>query len=67
MSQSEFELPLSRTASTEEPQPSASMVEADPATHAEAAAWTLWGRRTANGFNGKPKDDFSMDGSVFTG
>ena len=27
----------------------------------------LWGRGTASGFNGKPKDDFSMDGNVFTG
>ena len=32
-----------------------------------AAAWTLWGRETASGFDGKPKDDFRMDGNVFTG
>ena len=31
------------------------------------AAWTLPGRETASGFNGKPKDDFSIDGNVFTG
>ena len=30
-------------------------------------AWTLWGRGTASGFDGRPKDDFSMDGNVFTG
>ena len=37
----------------------------DPA--AQAAAWTLWGRGTASGFDGKPKADLSMDGTVFTG
>ncbi len=31
------------------------------------SGWTLWGRGTASGFDGKPKDDFSMDGNVFTG
>ncbi len=31
------------------------------------SGWTLWGRGTAGGFDGKPKDDFSMDGNVFTG
>ena len=56
LAQSAFELPLRRTASV-----------ADPAAPAEAAAWTLWGRCTASGFDGNPKDDFSMDGDVFTG
>ena len=37
------------------------------AAQAEAAAWTLWGRGTVSGFNGQPKDDFSMDGNVFIG
>ena len=32
-----------------------------------ASDWTLWGRGTASGFNGKPKDDFSMDGDVYSG
>ena len=27
----------------------------------------MWGRGTASGFDGKPKDDFSMDDTVFTG
>ena len=31
------------------------------------SGWTLWGRGTANGFNGEPKDDFSMAGDVFSG
>ena len=39
----------------------------EPAPQAESAAWTLWGRGTASGFNGQPKADFSMDGNVFTG
>ena len=30
-------------------------------------AWTLWGRGTANGFDGGPKNDFRMDGEVFSG
>ena len=45
-------------------------VEAAPvetAAQAEAAAWALWGRGTASGFDGKPKEDFLMDGNVFTG
>lgn len=32
-----------------------------------ASGWTLWGRGTASGFNGKPKDDSSMDGDVYSG
>ena len=32
-----------------------------------ASGWTLWGRGTAGGFDGEPKDGFSMDGEVFTG
>ncbi len=76
LSQSEFEMPLSGPASPEAPPPAASVAEADPAAtdplvepaaQAAAATWTLWGRGTASGFNGKPKDDFSMDGNVFTG
>ncbi len=76
LSQSEFELPLSGPASPADPPPAASVAEADPAAtdplvepaaQAAAATWTLWGRGTASGFNGKPKDDFSMDGNVFTG
>ena len=59
LSQSEFEMPLSRPALPADPPPAAS--------RAEAAAWTLWGRGTANGFNGKPKEDFWMDGNVSTG
>ena len=31
------------------------------------SGWTLWGRGTPSGFNGEPKDDFSMAGDVFTG
>ena len=31
------------------------------------SGWTLWGRGTASGFDGQPKDDFSMGGNVFTG
>ena len=34
------------------------------AVEAEATAWTLWGRGTANGFDGKLRDDFLMDGGV---
>ena len=76
LSQSEFELPLSGPTSPADPPPAASVAEADPAAtdpmmepaaQAAAATWTLWGRGTASGFNGKPKDDFSMDGNVFTG
>ena len=71
LSQSAFELPLSRPA----PRAVASATEGtpaagppiDPAAQAAAATWTLWGRGTASGFNGKPKADFSMDGNVFTG
>ncbi len=71
LSQSAFELPLSRpaplaVASATEGTPAAGP-PSDPAAQAGAAAWTLWGRGTASGFNGKPKDDFSMDGNVFTG
>ena len=61
LSQSEFELPLSRPA----PLNVASAAERTP--EAGAAAWTLWDRRTASGLDGKPRDDFSMDGNVFTG
>ena len=74
LSQSEFELPLSGPALPEDPPPAASVAEAAPVAAelpmepaAQAAAWTLWGRGTASEFNGKPKDDFSMDGNVFTG
>ena len=76
LSQSEFELPLSGPASPADPPPAASVAEAEPAAtdpmvepaaQAAAATWTLWGRGTASGFNGKPKADFSMDGNVFTG
>ena len=71
LSQSAFELPLSRpaplaVASATEGTPAAGP-PIDPAAQAAAATWTLWGRGTASGFNGKPKDDFSMDGNVFTG
>ncbi len=74
LSQSEFELPL-RQPAADAPTP-VGVTEADPAApippvetapQAAAAAWTLWGRGTASGFDGKPKDDFSMDGTVFTG
>ena len=65
LSQSEFEMPLSRPALPADPPPAAS--RAEPAAQAGAAAWTLWGRGTANGFNGKPKEDFWMDGNVSTG
>ncbi len=71
LAQSAFELPLSRpaphaVASATEGTPAAGP-PIDPAAQAGAAAWTLWGRGTASGFNGKPKADFSMDGNVFTG
>ena len=76
LSQSAFELPLSGPTSPADPPPAASVAEAEPAAtdplvepaaQAAAATWTLWGRGTASGFNGKPKADFSMDGNVFTG
>lgn len=35
------------------------------ATH--GSAWTLWGRGNVSGFSGNPKDDFEMDGDVFSG
>ena len=47
-----------------------SVTGADPAASVPAvamAAWTSWGRGTASRFDGHPKDDFSMDGDVFTG
>ena len=53
LAQIAFEIPLCRAASVAEP--------------GAAAAWTLRGRGTASGFDGKPKDDFSMAGNVFTG
>lgn len=31
------------------------------------SAWTLWGRGNVSGFSGNPKDDFEMDGDVFSG
>ena len=31
------------------------------------SAWTLWGQGSVSGFSGKPKDDFEMDGDVFSG
>lgn len=34
---------------------------------ANGSAWTLWGRGNVSGFSGKPKDDFEMDGDVFSG
>ena len=34
---------------------------------ANGSAWTLWGRGNFSGFSGKPKDDFEMDGDVFSG
>ena len=72
MSQSEFEIPLSREPLPDAPSEPAGVPEesgsaVDTAARAEAAAWTLWGRGTASGFNGRPKDDFSMAGDVFTG
>ena len=30
-------------------------------------AWTLWGRGTANEFDGEPRNDFRMDGEIFSG
>lgn len=65
LSQSEFELPRSRPASLDV----ASAAENGPAAElpVEPAAWTLWGQGTAGGFDDKPKDDFLMDGNVFTG
>ena len=33
----------------------------------DTAAWTLWGQGNVSGFSGKPKDDFEMDGDVFSG
>ena len=76
LSQSQFEIPLNRpTPGTEAPVP-INMTKAGPtepvqpaetAPQAEAAAWTLWGRGTACDSDGRPKDDFLMDGNVFTG
>ena len=31
------------------------------------AAWTLWGRGAASGFEDRPEKDFSMDGKVWSG
>ena len=59
-SQSEFATPLSLLAVT-------SGAEAAPAARAGAVAWTLWGRGTASGFDGQPKADFLMAGTVLTG
>ena len=36
-------------------------------TAAQVGAWTLWSHGTTSGFNGQPKDNFSIDGDVFTG
>ena len=58
LAQSEFEIPLSRAAAVQ---------PGETAAQAAAAAWTLWGRGTASGFDGEPKADFRMDGNVFTG
>ena len=30
-------------------------------------AWTLWGRGSAAGFAGQPEDDFTMDGTLYSG
>ena len=69
LAQSEFELPLNQPAplaiATEGTPAAEPPIE--PAAQVGAAAWTLWGRGMASGFNGKPKDAFSMDGNVFTG
>ena len=46
--------------------PTAPVQPGEPAAQAEATAWTLWGRGTTSGFDGNPKDDFRMDGNVFT-
>ena len=62
LAQSAFEMPLRRAANVADPG-----APGEPAAQADAAAWTLWGRGTASGFDGKPKADFSMDGDVFTG
>ena len=74
LSQSAFELPLSRTVADSpaavrmaKADPTVPMQPGETAPQAAAAAWTLWGRGTASGFDGRPKDDFSMDGNVFTG
>ena len=78
MSQSAFEIPLRGSApAADRPTPDAprgpegaaeeASAPVDTAAQAGAAAWTLWGRGTASGFDGRPKDDFSMDGNVFTG
>ncbi len=67
LSQSQFEVLLSRPAPASlraRPQPGH---RSNRQAQAAAATWTLWGRGTASGFNGKPKDNFSMDGTVFTG
>ena len=60
LSQSEFEMPLSRPALPADPPPAASRAEpaeaepaVEPAAQAGAAAWTLWGRRTASTANPK--------------
>ena len=34
---------------------------------ANGSAWALWGRGNVSGFSGNPKDDFEMDGDVFSG
>ena len=51
------------------PPPSSAPTPVQPGETAAqaAAAWMLWGRGTASGFDGNPKDDFRMDGNVFTG
>ena len=79
LAQSAFDLPLCRPAQESsaptpinvtdraEPEPAALARPVETRAQAEAAVWTLWGRGTASGFDGRPKDDFSMDGNVFTG
>ena len=76
LSQSQFEIPLSRPTPGTEALVPINMMKADPtepvqlaetAPQAEAAAGTLWGRGTASGFDGRPKDDLLMDSNVFTG
>ena len=58
LAQSRFEVPLGRRAASG---------SAAAGNEGWTSSWTLWGRGTASDFQGRPKNDFRMDGDVFTG
>ncbi len=58
LAQSRFEVPLGRRAASG---------TAAAGNEGWTSGWTLWGRGTASDFQGRPKNDFRMEGDVFTG